>query len=1287
MENPSSSSVQSLNASGSSRVHVGNSYNITHHHRKGSEQDSVKKYLDALRSTDPRDDKARIEQTNGGLLKDSYVWILESPEFNTWRDESEAGRLLWIRGDPGKGKTMLLSGLINELQPLTRLDGAQNSNTISYFFCQATNSGLNNYTAILKGLIYLLAIQHPTVVSHLDDKHDKDHWNSKVSLERTFRKMVDNITPGEIYLLVDALDECVKDLPLLLALISSMSSRAKWIVTSRNRCEIEELFGQTSSKVALSLELHEDSVSEAVNSYISYRTRQLADRKKLKKSTAEKIHDHLSQNAHGTFLWVALVCQRLERCRAWEIPSQLVQFPQGLNQLYAQMMDQIRESDSCDLYMSVLAVATTVFRPLTFAELIAMESLNIDEETFRDLIVECGSFLTTKGNTVVFVHKSAKDFLLKESSNLLFRSGLAQHQYDLFQRCIDILQSLHKDMYGLFYPGVSLDEALRNCPNPDPLDNLKYACIFWVDHMQEAYKLFVQGEIIDDFHGTDTAHNFIAEKFLFWLEALALCQNLSIAMKALIILRDLLGKEQASYKEPIEDALKFLYLFFSVIESYPLQIYASGLLFSPHNSLIRQRFQQHTSGVFSKLPKVDNDWTPIRSIYKYSSDSGRPAKTISFAPSNDLLFITTSNAFLRWHVNQEPMPEVIKRMNIHEKIAPSTDGKWLAFTSSGSNSRRRKISTQLVLHVHDLNLNKIIWSKELDNSPVLGMVISPDSQCLLVWYREELELYDIKGGMSQRWPLDPNDRIIRFSFSSDSAFVVLNIGRLTISTIYVLNLRTGKRYIRAVTGEIGITHDAKFIPNTHSLMICTSEQIVYIWHVLGEELETWGHFDHIVVRLAFSHSDSWLALEGDDRLFIYDRAHRTLLQEIQVPSIRDIVVSFDDQTMACETYESIYLLDVRALLANERPSGVPGRARLLWFKTSDNGQRIAYDLDGRIEVWDATKYDILCSVAISDVVHGEVWAMAFSPTGYYLAVGGESSIAVWNLNNQSFQRLSARLRSTGPLAVSERRPNGSQWVAALQPRGGLSVWDIATNKPKRTIEPPNNSSPDACSIAFAGGLLGVLWCESLGARMSEAASFLLYNARTCEQLSQINLFDSYMSINYKHHPFGYPLIRFSPSGELIMLQHSPGDGLVLWDLRADGKCVPIRNSFHLFFFLDESTVSTDKGIFYIDSIEPALWESMKLQTNNRDGMKSDRQEYANSPFIHLTCSQYSREKYDDEWIKFDDKPLLWLPTQYRANPLAIGYDFIVIKSFSHFYSIQFAQEADKLMRQALQNLT
>lgn len=479
-------------------------------------------------------------------------------------------------------------------------------------------------------------------------------------------------------------------------------------------------------------------------------------------------------------------------------------------------------------------------------------------------------------------------------------------------------------------------------------------------------------------------------------------------------------KEQASYKELIEDALRFLYLFFSVIENYPLQIYASGLLFSPHNSLIRQRFQQHTSGVFSKLPKVDDNWTPIRSIYEHLPDNHNRARTISFAPSSDLLFVTTSFALFRWHVNQEPIPELIERIktNSNQKMAPSPDGKWLAFTSSGLNSESAQISGQRALHVRDWNLNRIIWSKDLQDRQVLGMGISPDSQCLLVWCDEELQLYDIKGAMPQRWPLEPKDRVIRFSFSSDSTWVALNIKRITVSTIYVFNLRTGKRYGSAKYEHIGRVHDAQFIPNTHSLMICTVKKTVYLWSVLGEKLETWGHFDHRVVRLAFSHSDSWLALMDHDRLYMYDRSHRTLLQVNEVPFMKEIGVSFDDQTIACMTYDSICLLDVQALLVGKQPK------------------------------------------------------------------------------------------------------------------------------------------------------------------------------------------------------------------------------------RRDGF--------------------------------------MKLQTKDGDGMKSDSQEYANPPFIHLTCSPYSRDKCDDEWIKFDDKRLLWLPRQYRGNTLAIEYDLVVIRDL---YSIQFAQGADKLMRQALQNLT
>jgi hypothetical protein len=60
-----------------------------------------------IRHTDPRDDKKRIEETKGGLLAESYRWILDNTSFQRWRQDPHSP-LLWVKGDPGKGKTMLL---------------------------------------------------------------------------------------------------------------------------------------------------------------------------------------------------------------------------------------------------------------------------------------------------------------------------------------------------------------------------------------------------------------------------------------------------------------------------------------------------------------------------------------------------------------------------------------------------------------------------------------------------------------------------------------------------------------------------------------------------------------------------------------------------------------------------------------------------------------------------------------------------------------------------------------------------------------------------------------------------------------------------------------------------------------------------------------------------------------------------------------------------------------------------------------------------------------------------
>jgi hypothetical protein len=188
-------------------------------------------------NTDPRDDKKRILETKGGLLADSYRWVLDNITFRQWQKD-EYSRLLWVKGDPGKGKTMLLCGVIDDLQC-----SMPRSAFLSYFFCQATDTRINSATAVLRGLLYMVVQQQPSLVSHIRKKHDHagislfEDANAWVALTEIFADVLRDATLSTTYLIIDALDECVTGLPKLLNFIvkqSSASSRVKWIVASRN---------------------------------------------------------------------------------------------------------------------------------------------------------------------------------------------------------------------------------------------------------------------------------------------------------------------------------------------------------------------------------------------------------------------------------------------------------------------------------------------------------------------------------------------------------------------------------------------------------------------------------------------------------------------------------------------------------------------------------------------------------------------------------------------------------------------------------------------------------------------------------------------------------------------------------------------------------------------------------------------------------------------------------------------------------------------------------------------
>jgi len=489
----------------------------------------LEKCIQDLHLTNPRDDKKRIEDTKGGLLEDSYRWILENSDFQRWRDNQQS-RLLWIKGDPGKGKTMLLCGIINELEKSMSKTGI-----LSYFFCQATDSRINHATAVLRGLLYLLLNQHPSLVSHVQKKHDHagkalfEDANAWTALCEIFTNILRDPNLNNTYLIIDGLDECETDLPKLLDFIvqqSPISSRVKWIVSSRNWPGLEERLEMASRKVRLCLELNPESVSTAVGSFIQHKVSQLAERKKYDDKTRDAVLEYLSLHANGTFLWIALVCQNLEKISRRKAIAKLSTFPPGLDSLYERMIAQIYSSDDSDLYKQILASIAVVYRPITLKELtslvVMLNDMADDLASVQEEIGFCGSFLTIREGTIYFVHQSAKDFLLKKASDNIFPSSIRDVHHTIFLQSLRVMsKTLQRDVYSLRTPGVSINQI--EPPDPDPLAAARYSCLYWGEHLIDCD---VRGNTINDLKNGGLVCTFLNTSYLYWLEALSLMKSL-----------------------------------------------------------------------------------------------------------------------------------------------------------------------------------------------------------------------------------------------------------------------------------------------------------------------------------------------------------------------------------------------------------------------------------------------------------------------------------------------------------------------------------------------------------------------------------------------------------------------------------------------------------------------------------------------------------------------------------------------------------------------------------------
>ena len=496
-------------------------------------------YLYDFDSVDPRHEKERILAGKDKLLEGSCSWIFQDPAFTRWWNREDVPNILWVHGGPGKGKTMIMAAMIDEVSRRMRQQ-RPHSTALAYFFCQQTEDRLNSAVAIMKGLIYFLIPQHRAFSIYFKEKYHKPESqrfkdiSSLWSLWCILKDMLEYANLPDVCLMIDALDECVSGMPEFLRLLerSTCQSKVRWLITSRNERPITDSLQYGCSGLHISLDLNLSHVSAAVDSFVNTKVQELAHRKQYSKKLEADIREYLLQKAQGTFLWVSLVCEELQKAMIKDTRTKLYSFPPGLEALYAQMLRQVEnqpDHEAAEFCKAVLRAVVVAQRPRKLIELPIICQLPsvMHEETkaVEDLIDQCASFLNIQECTVYLVHQSSTDFFVQGEGRRIFEHGLQEEHRKVAQKSLEIMaDTLKRNICGLESPDASYEEIgeelVRLCLPP----HLEYACCYWIKHIKQAE---MPGQAYIRLFDYDEIYDFLKKQLLHWFEALSLLRRLS----------------------------------------------------------------------------------------------------------------------------------------------------------------------------------------------------------------------------------------------------------------------------------------------------------------------------------------------------------------------------------------------------------------------------------------------------------------------------------------------------------------------------------------------------------------------------------------------------------------------------------------------------------------------------------------------------------------------------------------------------------------------------------------
>jgi hypothetical protein len=375
--------------------------------------------------------------------------------------------------------------------------------------------------------------------------------------------------PGPIIIVIDALDECDNDddVQVIVRLLAEAQSlekvRLRVLLTSRPEVPIRDVFGQITDAEHRDFVLHDiplSIVDQDIQLFLETELQPVGQRWLSCAGWPGTLTIiQLVHSASGLFIWAATACRFVrdgKRFAAKRLETILcttgntVAAPEKhLNQIYMTVLKSSASADYTDeereehfnMLRYVLGSIVVLFSPLPACCLNAL--LQVAEEDVRQTLEDLHAILNIPDistQPLRLHHPSFRDFLLSKErcgDDSLWVDERGVHE-KLASRCLELMSApsgLRQDMCGLSGPGTLRSEIQEETVASSLPPELRYACRYWVEHLERSQQSLVEGDVV---------HVFLQTHLLHWLEVMGLigetnqCVRLLARLQTLVAVRN-----------------------------------------------------------------------------------------------------------------------------------------------------------------------------------------------------------------------------------------------------------------------------------------------------------------------------------------------------------------------------------------------------------------------------------------------------------------------------------------------------------------------------------------------------------------------------------------------------------------------------------------------------------------------------------------------------------------------------------------------------------------------------